>query len=413
MKILMIANTLPPDDLSGAGEQVLQLAWGLEQRGHEVRVLGRGASSVRGPKLLFPLTVLLPALRQVRAFRPDVVQVHESDCGLIVPLLRLFRQRSKRPTLVALLQVSYRREMSAVRAVIDRDDGKRLARPTAGELRFRDLRGPLQLILGKMTARGCDLVLAPSRQTADELESDYAASSVRVLPNCTGAPSVGAGEEASASKISVVTSGGASPLSSWVSSGYLLFVGRLRIRKGVEVLLRALERLSAEGSVPHLLIAGDGERNQLLQDRCRDLGLTGGVTFLGRCSAKQVRSLLSSAYALVVPSIYEGMPLVILEAMEASLPVVASGVSGIPEVVLDGETGWVVEPEDSVELARALAEVIGNSEAAGARGRAGRVRLENHFRPLRVADRWLELVTASCEANAEKPAGKRAQEDSA
>ena len=79
MKILLVANTLPPADLSGVGEQVVQLSRILAERGHDVRILSRGPNVARGPKLLFPLTVVVPFIHEMRRFRPEVVQVHESD----------------------------------------------------------------------------------------------------------------------------------------------------------------------------------------------------------------------------------------------------------------------------------------------------------------------------------------------
>ena len=93
-----------------------------------------------------------------------------------------------------------------------------------------------------------------------------------------------------------------------------------------------------------------------------------------------------------MPSLYEGMPLVILEAMEAAVPVVASSVSGIPEVVMDGETGWLVPPEDPVALARALEELQRWPARGRERGEAGRRRLDRLYRPENGAQAWLEAV---------------------
>ena len=84
MSVLRVATPLQPADLSVAGGQVVQLAFGLRQAGHEVEILGRGSGGLRAWKLLFPITVVGPVLRAVRSFRPDVVQVHESDGGLAV-----------------------------------------------------------------------------------------------------------------------------------------------------------------------------------------------------------------------------------------------------------------------------------------------------------------------------------------
>jgi glycosyltransferase involved in cell wall biosynthesis len=116
------------------------------------------------------------------------------------------------------------------------------------------------------------------------------------------------------------------------------------------------------------------------------------VKFLGRQDAGRVRGLLRGAAALVVPSIYEGMPLVILEAMEAGVPVVASRVSGIPEVVEDGVTGWLVPPEDPEALAAALAEVLEHPDEARKRGEAGRRRVDERFRPRNAVAAWKQAV---------------------
>jgi glycosyltransferase involved in cell wall biosynthesis len=361
VRVLLIANTLPPRDVSGVGEQVLQLATGLRQAGCEVEVLGRGPGQVGGPKVLFPLFAVPAVRRALRRFRPHVVQVHESDGGLAALLVRRLAPRlDPKPLLVALLQVSYVEELRAVRPLVA--DGRVLGRPGGVERRFRWLKAPLQIALGRLTARMADLVLAPSAATVAELRRDYRVRDAAVVPNVTGGLEI-------------------EPSVTEEPPGYLLFVGRLRIRKGVEVLLEALP----PGA--RLLIAGDGEHRAALEGKAGP-----AVKFLGRCDAGRVRGLLRGAAALVVPSIYEGMPLVILEAMEAGVPVIASRVSGIPEVVEDGVTGWLVPPEDPRALAAALMEVLNRPDVARRRGAAGRRRVDERFRPQNAVAAWKQAV---------------------
>ena len=369
-RILLVANTLPPRDVSGVGEQVLQLAAGLRETGCEVEVLGRGSEGVAGPKVLFPLFAVPAVWRALRRFRPHVVQVHESDGGLAALLVAIVAPLLEpRPKLVALLQVSYVEELRAVRS-LRAPDGRVLGRPGGVERRFRWLKAPVQIALGCITAWTADLVLTPSAATADEVRRDYGVREAAVVPNVTGGLEVGP----------AVAEPGEAP-------GYLLFVGRLRIRKGVEVLLEALRSLEVR-----LVIAGDGEHRTVLERRASELELGSKVRFLGRRDASQVRGLLGGARALVVPSIYEGMPLVVLEAMEAGVPVVASRVSGIPEVVEDGRTGWLVPPEDPEALAAALAQVLANPAEAMRRGEEGRRRVCERFRPAHAARLWREIV---------------------
>ncbi len=370
MRFLFVVNTLPPHDVSGVGEQVIQLTAGLRDRGHEVRILGRGPGQAVGPKLLFPWTVIPPFLRTLREFKPDVVQVHESDGALVAlatavvaPLLRPV------PLLVALLQVSYVEEIRAVRPL--RADGRVIARPGGVERRFRWLKAPVQVLFGCLTAWLSDLVLAPSSRTAAELRNDYGVTRVERLPNAMGPPSGGADVDGDPARHDT-----------------LLFVGRLRIRKGLEVLLEALAQVRAELPEVRLLVAGDGEHRESVERALLRLGQEQAVDLLGRCDGERVQELLRSSRALVVPSIYEGMPLVVLEAMEAGLPVVASRVSGMPEVVEDGESGWLVPAERPGLLAAALREVLTRPEEAKRRGSRGRQLLEERFRPDTVAALW-------------------------
>jgi glycosyltransferase involved in cell wall biosynthesis len=301
-----------------------------------------------------------------------VVQVHESDGALAALLVRAVRGLLEpRPRLAALLQVSYVEELRAVRPLVA--GGEVLGRPGSVERRFRRFKAPFQILLGLITARAADLVLAPSEATAAELRRDYRAGEVGVIPNVTGGLEIAPAGEIEG------------PL------GYLLFVGRLRIRKGVEVLLEALREIP--GAV--LRIAGDGEHRAALERAAADLGPA--VSFLGTRDAARVRTLLRGAAALVVPSIYEGMPLVVLEAMEAGVPVVASAVSGIPEVVVDGETGWLVPPEDPSALARALKEVLADPPEARRRGEAGRRRAAERYRPAVAAASWRAAIERSSE----------------
>jgi len=375
MRVLLVVNTLPPRDLSGVGEQVLQLAAGLRAKGHQVKILGRGKDGARGPKVLFPILVIRPFLRTCRRFLPHVVQVHESDGALAALALRSFVSGpGAEAKLVALLQVSYREEMRAVRTI--RWGDRILGSPSSREWFFRCVKAPIQVAQGCLTGWLADLVLAPSRQTALEVQRDYGLDRVGVLHNVTSKTSEPSAETVEGED----------------DSPYFLYVGRLRIRKGVEVLLHALRQLPEESFNPRLVIVGEGEHRKTLEGVTAELKLEERVVFVGKRSKSEIAQLMSSASALVVPSLYEGMPLVILEAMSYGLPVVASRVSGIPEVVRHGETGWLVDPEDVDSLARALEAVVAESDEAQRRGQAGRLLVETAANPSAAANRWTELI---------------------
>jgi starch synthase len=118
----------------------------------------------------------------------------------------------------------------------------------------------------------------------------------------------------------------------------------------------------------------------------------------------EVVQLYSHAAVFVCPSIYEPFGLINLEAMACSTPVVASRVGGIPEVVVDGETGLLVEPGDPAALAAALRRVLDDPARAARMGEAGRRRVEAHFSWDRIADRTLEVYQQAIEVHGRAPA---------
>lgn len=150
--------------------------------------------------------------------------------------------------------------------------------------------------------------------------------------------------------------------------------GRLLPLKGFDVLLEAMAACDRPGS--RLILAGEGAEGPRLRQQIERLGLEGRVELAGFCERDKLRALFRQAGFFVMPSRREGMPLVLLEAMATGLPVVATSVGGVPQVMVEG-VGEMVPPEDAGALASAMAKRFGQPamqvrESASARARARR-----------------------------------------
>lgn len=167
-------------------------------------------------------------------------------------------------------------------------------------------------------------------------------------------------------------------------------VGSLVERKGHRYLLDAFAELCVSGHRRSaLLIVGEGGEETSLKRKCSELGLAGKVFFLGH--REDVQSIMRDVDCLVVPSTVEGMPFVILEAMVASKSVIASRIHGIPEVIVEGETGFLVPPRNVDSLYEAMRRVLENPALSRQMGAAGRRRIEAYFSHERMA-REIECV---------------------
>ena len=115
----------------------------------------------------------------------------------------------------------------------------------------------------------------------------------------------------------------------------------------MEYLIRATKFILETGTVVHTLIIGDGPDKDMLESLTHQLQMGNYVTFKGQIQNEQIPDYLAASDVFVLPSLSEGFPNVLLEAMASGLPIVATNVGGIPEFVKDGENGFITEPQNA------------------------------------------------------------------
>jgi glycosyltransferase involved in cell wall biosynthesis len=169
----------------------------------------------------------------------------------------------------------------------------------------------------------------------------------------------------------------------------VLFAGRLAEQKRVDDLLKALDLLQHVQPDLRTVIAGDGPLREMLEETARAYHLASRVKFVGH--REDIPQLMAAADVVVLPSLYEGLPNVVLEAMRFRKPVVATAAPGTTEVVIDGETGLLVPIGNPTQLARAIRDVVRDPALAGRLGAAGRRHVESHFRAETMIAHYAEL----------------------
>lgn len=156
----------------------------------------------------------------------------------------------------------------------------------------------------------------------------------------------------------------------------LVSIGRFVEQKGQMVLVQAMALLKQSHPEVHLSLVGDGEMRGALERAIAKHGLEQQITLTGWLPEAGVQAELSAAHALVMPSFAEGLPMVVMEAMAAARPVIATYVAGTPELVQQSQTGWLVPAGDAEALAAQIAALAGmDTNALEQMGTAGRARV--------------------------------------
>ena len=185
----------------------------------------------------------------------------------------------------------------------------------------------------------------------------------------------------------------------------VLFVGNLIERKGVRYLIDAVHRLSLRIPVRLLILGkgGDGAEGSRLREQVKSLGLEDRVEMPGRVPEPELHRAFARAHVLVLPSIVdargdtEGLGVVLLEAMSYRLPVIASNVGGITDIVADGKTGVLVPPADPAALAAALERLATDAPLAERLAEAGRRYVQEHFSWPAILEEWQACYAAALE----------------
>jgi glycosyltransferase involved in cell wall biosynthesis len=349
-RLLFVTGT-PANVRGGSGTfvgiSVLRRA--VEALGHSVDLLAppKGSPDSFAWRLLFNLR----ARRVARNFRPDVLVGFDLDGLWVDP--------------------GSARRVAAIKGVRSEE-----ARFEGGLARAKLA---IESFFEGIHVRHSWRILAPSRHSASQIVRDYrvAADRVHVVPE----PIELARWREAMARAEALPHGPPS----------ILCVAHLYPRKDVATLLAAMKKLPAETV---LRVAGDGPELPSLRALSKRLALEGRVEFLGHVPFTRLAGEYRRADVFCLPSRQEGFGIVFLEAMAASLPIVAARAAAVPEVVGNEDAGLLVPPSDSGSLARALGLLVADPERRRRLGEAGRRRVERFDAP-RVAEEFLQAVGLS------------------
>ncbi len=359
MKILLLSTSM---GMGGADQQLLSAALGLRQRGHDVRIVsltslgemgqraraaGLSTESLEMRRGFADPRGLVRLVRLVRTWRPSVLHSHMLHANLMARACRLF---ASVPAVVSTIHNIYE----------------------GGRLRM----------LGYRLSNGLvDHVTIISQTAADRFIRDriVPAALLEVIPN--GVDTERYREVPAGTRERLRRSLGLDGEFAWLA------VGRFEQAKDYPTMLRAFARVHAAHPAAVLLLVGRGSLQADTQSLAASLGLDGRVRFVG--TREDVPEFMTVADGYVMSSAWEGMPMVLLEAAAAGLPIVATMVGGNPEVVRDGTTGYLVPPGDDEALAGAMLRLMTlPEEERRAMGGRGREEVGQHYGLARVVDRY-------------------------
>ncbi len=390
MRVLLSASTFPLQRDDGLPHFVWDLALSLSER-MEVTVLAPGAPGAPAAETWEGVRV-----RRFRYFVPRSWQRLAYGDGIDVNLRRSWRARATAPFFLAaqaratrLLVAEHGIELVNSHWILPQGLTAALAR--GREPRFAHVvtlhggdvhllaRLPGRSVLARFIVGRSDGLLASSSRVRDVFDGTLGeASNAAIQPMGVHAACF---REA------------APPDEAPFPDGYLLYVGRLQEIKGVGQLLQALPSVRERHPGIGLVVVGYGEQETVLRRQAQTLGIAEAVHFTGQQPAAEVARWLRGCRSAVVPSLRmpggrsEGMPTVLLEALAAGAPLVATNTGGIPDVLQHGRNGWLCRDRDPEDLAACVLEALATGRAGIAD--AARATADRHDWA-RVAERYAE-----------------------
>jgi glycosyltransferase involved in cell wall biosynthesis len=377
VKILLLSTSM---GMGGADQQLLSAALGLRDRGHEVRIVsltplgemgararaaGLHTESLEMRRAIPDPRGLVRLIRLVRAWRPTVLHSHMLHANLMARSLRPF---ARIPVVVSTIHNIY--EGGRLRML-----GYRLTNALVDQMTIISQAAADRFIRERIVPRAL-LEVVPNGVDTERYRFVPLGTRDRLRQ------SLGLGREFA-----------------WLA------VGRFEAAKDHPNMLRAFARVCAARPDAVLLLVGRGSLQTEIETLAGTLGLNGRVRFVG--TREDVPEFMTVADAYVMSSAWEGMPMVLLEAGAAGLPIVATGVGGNQEVVQEGVNGFLVPPSDDQALAAAMLRLMALPEAERrAMGARGHDHVRQHYALGRVVDRYEAVYREVLRRKGEGVAGR-------
>lgn len=250
-----------------------------------------------------------------------------------------------------------------------------------GEKR-KGLRARYDRLVGKRVLDSVDKVIGVSRHEMELLcQMKDVENKVRVIPNGIHI-----------NRFTPIPDGSLFRSHFNIKGDMLLYVGRMASNKGLDVLVKAAAQVSKQRDVTCVFVGEDEGYKEPAMKLARKLGIEKNVLFTGHIKDN---ALFNSSFAacdvLVLPSEYEAFGIVLLEAMACEKPCIGSRVGGVPEVILEGKTGYIVEFGDHKAIADHALTILSDKEKARTMGKTGRKRVEDNFTWTKVVDQIEEV----------------------
>lgn len=350
MRICMIISTpFPPEE--GIGYYVYNLSKTLIRKGHEVTVVTRGGLNtkvdylegikiIRAPFIpIYPFHVYLHGFFVNRILKEnegdfDIVHIHTPLSPIINTSLPI----------VSTVHTSVKEDARHIEVVDTKSFCTKL------------LTKYVSVPIVARTIAISESVTTVANSVAQELDRYYAYSNALVVGN-------GVDEHL------------LEPRSVESSDRYILFIGRLSYRKGLFDLLECAKVVCRRYDIKFILV-GKGELEQKIHNIIERDGLHDKIILMGHQNRGELVKMYQNATIFVLPSHYEGLPTVLLEAMSCGLPVVATNVSGCPDVVSDGVNGFLVPPKSPEMMAEAISKLLDDEALRNELGRNARKTIE-------------------------------------
>lgn len=376
MKVCLVSFEYPPRNVGGAGTYADLLVDGLKRRGADVYTITRGEKNDHDQRIyrvivhdkeywqrLFFNNLALDLVDDLnRKHHFDVVHFNESHIvtrSPKLPMVCTFHSTQLHELQISLQGRSFR-NAKGIRDVL--------------------VKNPLGYLWDIITCHLSDTIICPCPDLIDLLRYCHVdKKKIHIIPNGINP------------KIFDNTCCDDFALDRYVleKDNFVLYMGRLNPLKGIEYLIKAFQNLKKQHTQLKLVIAGKGEFEPYLKKIASG---TKDIGFIGYINSMATKKLLyENCLAVVVPSLYETFPMVVLEAMACSKPVVASNVGGIPLMVRHGKNGFLVKPKDVNELEISISKLLADSDSRSKMGFFGRKRVENELSADRMVDETLKV----------------------